>query len=128
MAILQKPLQSVSKTLLGEAGGKKRGIVPTIVLGTGADQTMRALDNVLGSPLQRIFGFNLPFLGNVGVIDLINYLIFAGGFKISTQGLMAVAGAKAVGGVLPVLSGVLNIPGIGQAAQAGIPSGPGAPK
>lgn len=96
--------------LVGEKVPKKRGILPTVTGGVGADMTMRALDKIVGSPLQRFAGFNVPFLGNVGVIDLINFAIFSGGFRNIKSGVIAVGGAKLVGGTLPAL-GSIQLPG-----------------
>lgn len=121
----QRTINKFGSTLGVQA---KKKIIPNVVTGVGADQTMRAVDNIFGSPVQRVFSVQIPFLGNVGPIDLINYLIHSRGFKISQQGLTAVIGAKAVGGTLPALAGTLPIPGLGQVANPNVtPSGPGAP-
>jgi len=99
-----------SQILLGEKTVKKRGIIPTVASGVGVDMTLRAIDRIVGSPLQRFAGFNIPFLGNVGVIDALNFLIFSSGGKNMKSGLVAVAGAKVVGGTLPAL-GNIQLPG-----------------
>ncbi len=95
---------------LGDRQAKKKGIIPTVASGVGVDATMRALDRLAGSPLQRFAGFNVPFIGNVGIIDAVNFLIFSGGGKNMKGGLVAVAGAKFVGGTLPAL-GSVQLPG-----------------
>ena len=91
-----------------------KGIVQNFVTGVGADQTMRLIDNVVGSPVQKIFSFNLPVIGNVGPIDFLNYVAHAGGFKISKKGLIAVAAAKIASGVLPSI-GPIMLPSVTQA-------------
>lgn len=127
MAMLQGTTNKLGKTLLGTTS-RSKGIVTNIVTGTGADQFMRAVDNIFGAPLQRVFSVQVPFLGNVGPIDVINYAIHAGGLKFSTTGFVAVGGAKFVGGTLPVLAGSLSIPGLNRVANPNVtPSGPGAP-
>lgn len=127
MAMLANSTKSLQRTLLGNTS-RSKAIVANIVTGTGADQVMRAADNIFGSPLQRVFSVQIPFLGNVGPIDVINYAVHAGGLKFSTTGIVAVAGAKFIGGTLPVLSGALAIPGLNTVANPNVtPSGPGAP-
>jgi len=127
MTMLTGSVKSFQKTLLGNTS-RPKAVITNIVTGTGSDQFMRALDNIFGSPLQRVFSVQIPFLGNVGPIDVINYAIHAGGLKFSTTGFVAVAGAKFVGGTLPVLSGSLAIPGLNRVANPNVtPSGPGAP-
>ncbi len=93
-----------------------KGILQNVVTGVGTDKTLRALDNVVGSPLQRITSFNLPFIGNFGVIDFINYIGHSGGLKISRKGLIAVLSAKAIDGVLPSIGG-FSLPGASPAGQ-----------
>jgi len=96
--------------LLGDRQAKKKGIIPTVASGVGVDMTIRALDRLVGSPLQRFAGFNVPFIGNVGIIDALNFLIFSAGGKNMKGGIVAVAGAKFVGGTLPALGGI-QLPG-----------------
>lgn len=127
MAMLSTSTRSLQRTLLGQTT-PKRAVVSNIVTGTGVDQFIRAVDNIFGSPLQRVVSFPVPFIGNVGMIDVINYLVHTGGFKLAQSGLVAVAGAKAIGGTLPILAGALPIPGLNQVANPNVvPSGPGAP-
>jgi len=128
MAQLESQARSLGKTLLGQTTPKK-AVVSNIVTGTGVDVFLRRVDNIFGSPIQRLFGFNIPFLGNVGLIDFGNYVIHTGG-KITKNvmpGFIAVAGAKAIEGTLPLLSGTLAIPGITTNPQSPGPIGPGAP-
>ena len=74
--VLHGVTSKASMLLIGEKTPKKRGILPTVASGVGVDQTARAIDRLVGSPLQRFAGFNVPFLGNVGIIDALNFLIF----------------------------------------------------
>jgi len=89
-----------------------KGIIQNVVTGVGSDLTMRTLDNIVGSPVQKIASFNLPFIGNVGPIDFLNYIGHAGGFKMSKKGLIAVIAAKMVTGTLTAL-GPIKLPGAG---------------
>ena len=127
MAMLERQAKSLGKTLIGQTTAKK-AIVPNIVTGVGIDQTLRAADNTFGAPLQRIFSVQLPIVGNVGPIDVINYMIHTGGklTKNVVAGLTAVGGAKAISGGLGSLN--LPIPGVQSVANPNVvPSGPGAP-
>jgi len=82
-----------------------KGVIQNSVTGIGADSLMKTLDNVVGSPLQKIFSINLPILGSVGVIDIINYFGHANGLKLSRKGFTAVIAAKVASGVLPSIGG-----------------------
>jgi len=73
---------------------------------------MRTADNITGGNVQRLFSVNVPVLGTIGPIDLLNYLVYANGFKISRRGFTAVIAAKLVGGALNSV-GPINIPGFG---------------
>jgi len=127
MAAFQKTSMKFRRTLLGDSSPKK-AIVVNVVTGTGVDTTLRAVDNVFGSPLQRIFAIQVPVVGNVGPIQVANYLIHAGGLKASLSGLIAVLGATLVRGGIGSISNVLAIPGIGAIANpSATPGGPGAP-
>jgi len=99
-----------SMVLLGERTIKKRGIIPTMVGGIGVDMTLRAFDRLLGSPMQKFAGINVPFIGNVGIIDVVTFLIFSAGGKNMKGGIVSVAGAKFVGGTLPSI-GSIQLPG-----------------
>ncbi len=97
-----------------------KGIISNSVTGIGADKLMRIVDNVFGSPVQSIFSFNLPVIGNVGPIDFLNYIGHANGFRISKKGITAVVAAKFAGGILPSI-GPITLPGgsVGQSAPVG---------
>jgi hypothetical protein len=89
-----------------------KGIVQTSITGVGFDAVAKTVDGVFGSPVQRIFSFNFPMIGPIGVIDAINYLIHGQGKIISGKGLTAVLAAKLVqtGGIagfnlIPTLRG-----------------------
>lgn len=103
-------LQSVTK-FTGKIVPTSKGIIQNFVTGVGTDQTMRLMDNIVGSPVQKIFSVNLPIIGNVGPIDFLNYVAHAGGFKISKKGLIAVAAAKIASGVLPSI-GPIKLPSV----------------
>ena len=82
---------------------------------------------LLQSPLQKTLSFNLPILGSVGLIDVINYMTHAGGLKVSKKGIAAVGASKFVQGVLPSI-GPIQLP-TGTSATSSIGSNPssGAP-
>lgn len=101
MAFLSGISSKASQLLVGEKAPKKRGILPTVASGVGVDITLRAIDKLVGSPMQRFAGFNVPFLGNVGIIDAMNFLIFSAGGRNIKGGVIAVAGAKLIVGGLP---------------------------
>jgi len=128
MVVGQKTIQKISKTFLGDATPAKKGILPTAVLGTGFEVAMKSVDAVFGSPVQRIFSFNLPVFGAVGLIDVINFMAFSNGLKNVRGGVTAVLGAKILqGGITSVGSVVFPgqaAPGAGQ-AQAAVQSGIG---
>ena len=117
-------LQSVTK-FTGKIVPTSKGIIQNVVTGIGADQTMRLIDNVVGSPVQKIFSFNLPIIGNVGPIDFLNYVAHAGGFKISKKGFIAVGASKLVAGTLSNI-GPIRLPSVVSQAStnsAASPSG-----
>lgn len=87
-----------------------KGILQNAVTGIGADRLMTILDNLVGSPVQRIASIPLPFVGTVGPIDFINYVGHAGGFKFSKKGLIAVISAKVANNTLTAL-GPIRLPG-----------------
>jgi len=91
-----------------KAGSK--GIIGMAASGAGTDAIMRTIDGLVGSPVQRIFSFSIPVLGTIGPIDALNYLVHAGGLKISKNGLIAVAAAKVVSGSLSAI-GPISLPG-----------------
>lgn len=121
--VFGKTAGRASQILLGERSTKKKAIIPTIVMGVGIDMTLRAVDRLIGSPLQRFAGINIPFVGNVGVIDLATFLVTSSGGKNIKQGAVAVAGAKFIGGTLPSL-GNIQLPGQVTAGQgSGVAAG-----
>jgi len=73
-----------------------KGIGQNIITGTGFDTVAKTVDGIFGSPVQRIFSFNFPLVGPVGVIDVLNYLIHSRGKMVSKNGFIAVLGAKIV--------------------------------
>ena len=101
-------LSSVQK-LATRFSTKGKGIIATSASGMGTDMLMRTIDNIVGSPVQSIFSFNIPVLGPVGPIDFLNYVVHANGFKFSKNGLVAVAAAKVGGGLLPQI-GPIKLP------------------
>jgi len=104
---------------------KSGGIVQNAVTGIGFDQLARAVDSVVGSPVQGIFNFNLPFIGGVGIIDVVNYFLHSGGKIISKNGFVAVGAAKFVTGTLPAIGGIAipSIGNVGVSASSPVASG-----
>lgn len=94
---------SVTKPFKGLVPASKK-IGTNIITGTGFDAVAKTVDGIFGSPVQRIFSFNLPLVGPIGVIDVLNYLVHSGGKMVSKTGLTAVIGAKIVqtGGIAGV--------------------------
>jgi len=89
------------------------------------------VDGIFGAPVQNFFSLPLPLIGNVGPIDVLNYMIYAPGLKISKRGITAVIAAKLTSGLLPSL-GPLNLGsfgpgGLNQTATNPSGSGQGAP-
>ena len=123
--VLKGVRSKVSMTLLGEREVKKRGIIPTAVIGAGAEAAMRAIDNIVGGPVQRLFSVNAPFIGTLGPIDFINFLIFSNGFKNIRAGATAVIGAKVIlGGGLAAVSPInIGTRGINLSQQSSTASG-----
>ena len=117
--------QKVSKVLLGETSAKKRGLLPTAVIGAGAEAAMRMIDNIVGGPIQRIFSVNAPFVGTLGPIDFINFMIFSNGAKNIRQGITAVVGAKIIlgGGLSGIALPALGSAGINLSQQSSTASG-----
>ncbi len=100
---------STVTNITGKIVPTSKGIIQNFVTGIGADTTMRLMDNIVGAPVQRIFSFNLPIIGSVGPIDLLNYVAHAGGLKVSRKGLIAVAAAKVASGALSSI-GPIQLP------------------
>ncbi len=119
MVFGSKSVGRVSQTLVGERVPGKRGIIPTAVLGTGVLVSLTALDTqLLGGRLTSIFSFPLPILNvRIGLIDVINGLIFFQGSKRTRSALTAVLGSKIITGAVQI--GAL-IPGLAGGLPGGI--------
>jgi len=110
--------QRVSMILTGERTPSKRGIIPTAVLGTGVLVSLTALDTqLLGGRLTSLFSFPIPVLNiRVGLIDLINGLIFFQGKTRMKSAATAVLGSK-------LITGAINIGTLVPQLAGGTPSG-----
>lgn len=116
--VFNKQTSQVSKLLTGESSPGKRGIIPTAILGTGVDVSLRALDStLLGNRLSSV-SIPLPGIGSIGIIDGINFLIFFSGKGKLKSGITAVVGAKLITGAVSIGSLVGGLPG-GIAAAGG---------
>jgi len=119
-----KTVGRVSQALVGQRAPGARGIIPTAVLGTGVFVTLSALDTqLLGGRLQAI-SIPLPVLGvRLGLVDLINFLIFFQGPKRLRSAVTAVGGSKIITGAVSVSallpSGLTGGLPIGLAAAGG---------
>lgn len=114
----QKSVMRVSKILTGEMSPGKRGVIPTAILGTGVDVSLRALDStLLGNRLSSI-SVPLPGVGSVGIVDAVNFLIFFQGKSRFRSAITAVVGAKLITGAVSIGSLVGGLPG-GIAAAGG---------
>jgi len=95
-------LKTVSKLV-----PKSKGLVQNAITGIGFHQAAIVVDNLIGSPLQR-FGFSLPFVGRLSVIDIANFVIHNNGkimpSKKSTNAIVAVLASRVV------RTGQINIP------------------
>ena len=102
--VLKAQVQRVSQILTGEKTPSKRGIVPTAILGTGVLISLTALDTqLLGGRLTSIFSFPIPVLNiSVGLIDLINGLIFFQGKTRMKSAVTAVLGSKIITGAVQI--------------------------
>jgi len=114
-----KTVGKVSTILTGERSPGKRGIIPTAVLGTGVLVSLTALDTqLLGGRLTTLFSFPIPVINvRIGLIDLINGLIFFQGPKRVRSALTAVLGSKVITGAINV--GTL-VPGLGGGTPSGL--------
>lgn len=120
LASIQRPLKKVVPA--------SRGVAQNALTGVGFDKLGKAVDSVVGSPVQRIISFPVPFLGTVTLIDVMNYLVHANGLRLSKNGFIAVAAARFVDGTLPAI-GSISLPGSVNAGQgssvaAGVPGAP----
>ena len=102
--VLKAQVQRVSQILTGEKTPSKRGIIPTAILGTGVLVSLTALDTqLLGGRLTSIFSFPIPVLNiSVGLIDLINGLIFFQGKTRMKSAVTAVLGSKIITGAVQI--------------------------
>lgn len=116
--------KSLSKPLSGLVPPSKK-IGTTIITGTGFDAVAKTVDGIFGSPIQRIFSFNFPIVGPIGILDILNYLVHSRGKLVSQNGILAVVAAKIVqtGGIggmnlIPVLTNTpkttVNVAGLSQ--------------
>lgn len=103
---------------LHKAVPASKGIIQNSVTGVGFDQVAKTLDNIVGSPIQKIFSMPIPFIGSVGAIDVANYFVHANGLKLSKNGFIAVIAAKIVQGILPSI-GSFKLPGSSNTGGAG---------
>ena len=113
-----KTVGRVSQVLVGEKSPGKRGIIPTAVLGTGVLVSLTAVDTqLLGGRISSI-SVPVPLLNvRVGIIDLINFLIFFQGPKRTRSAVTAVLGSKLITGAVNI--GTL-IPGLAGGLPGGI--------
>jgi len=123
--VLKGVRTKVSQVLLGEKEVKKRGVIPTALMGVGLEAGLRAADNIVGGPIQRLFSVNAPFVGTIGPLDAIVFLVMSNGFKNVRGGLTAVIGAKVIlGGALAAISPVsIGTRGINLSEQSSTASG-----
>lgn len=99
---------------------KSKGLVQNAITGIGFDQAAKVVDNLVGSPAQR-FGFTLPFVGRISVIDLANFVIHNNGKFIPSK--KSVNAFVALGAARMVTTGNINIPSFsGQFGTAGLNS------
>ena len=102
---------SLLTKLAPESGtGKVKNISSAVRVGfsgIGVDQGLKFADNVLARGTLQSVGFNVPILGRVSLIQVINYLAHNGGNVVpkSTKPLIALGSAAVV------QTGRLNIPG-----------------
>ena len=102
--VAKAQVQRVAQILIGEKAPSKRGIIPTAILGTGVLVSLTALDTqLLGGRLTSIFSFPIPFLNiRVGLIDIINGLIFFQGKTRTKSAVTAVLGSKLITGAVSI--------------------------
>ena len=118
MVFGSKSVGRFSQVLVGERSPGKRGVIPTAVLGTGVLVSLTAVDTqLLGG---RISSISVPLPGlniRLGIIDLINFLIFFQGPKRARSAITAVLGSKLITGAVNI--GTL-IPGLAGGLPGGI--------
>ena len=123
--VLKGVRTKASQILLGEKEVKKRGIIPTALMCVGLEAGLRAADNIVGGPIQRLFSVNAPFVGTIGPLDAVVFLIMSNGFKNIRAGATAVIGAKIIlGGALAAASPInIGTRGINLSQQSSTASG-----
>ena len=123
--VLKGVRTKVSQVLIGEKEVKKRGVIPTAIMGVGVEAGLIAIDNIVGGPIQRLFSVNAPFVGRIGPIDAIVFIIMSNGFKNLRSGATAVLGAKIIlGGALAAISPInIGTRGINLAEQSSTSAG-----
>ena len=92
-----------------------------MVTGIGFDGIAKFVDGATGGILQS-FGVNLPVVGRISAIDLLNFYVNSGGFHFKRkEGYLAVGAAKllqtGVGNIRP-----LNLLGANQVSTQTIPA------
>ncbi len=114
-----KTVGKLSMALTGERAPGKKGIIPTAILGTGVLVSLTALDTqLLGGRLTTLFSFPIPIINvRLGLIDVINGLIFFQGPKRARSAITAVLGSKIITGAVNI--GTL-IPGLGGGTPSGL--------
>lgn len=118
MVFGSKATGRVSQVLVGERSPGKRGIIPTAVLGTGVLVSLTAVDTQLLGGRISVISVPVPLLNiRVGIIDLINFLIFFQGPKRTRSAITAVLGSKLITGAVNI--GTL-IPGLAGGLPGGI--------
>jgi len=117
--VLGKQTGKISQVLIGRKEPGKQGIIPTAILGTGVLVSLTALDTqLLGGRLTRLFSFPVPGTGiRLGLIDVINGLIFFQGKTRGRSAITAVVGSKLITGAVSI--GAI-IPGLGGGTPSGI--------
>ena len=73
-----------------------KGVIPTTMVYIGVDTVFSFIDNIVGSPLQKI-GANLPFVGRFSAKDVITYMAVAQGARFNTDTVIAFFANKLLG-------------------------------
>lgn len=90
-----KALQ-VPKIIKDNVPAVTKGVIPTTMVYVGVDTVFTFIDNIVGSPLQRI-GATVPLLGRFSVKDVITYMTVARGFRFNTDTAIAFFANKFLG-------------------------------
>lgn len=73
---------------------KTRGIVQPMITGVGFDAVAKFADGFFGGFVQG-FGMNLPYVGRISLIDVLNFVAHNKGFHFKRkEGYLAVLSAK----------------------------------